>query len=313
MAVSGQHADDLILFARIVEGGSFTRASELAGLPKSTLSRRLTVLEKALGERLMQRSTRRMVLTDFGEQMLIHARRLADEAGEAQATALSRKAAPQGTLRVSLPPEFRELSLERVVTEFTRRYPDVRMELDLSTRRVDLVAERFDVAVRAAARLPDDSTLVARRLVTLNRGLYASPDYLQRCGRPRQPADLAEHTGLMLVTGGGEQCNWSLQCGGEYWRGRPPQTLAMNSLGLLQELATRGTGIVALSHRFAEESAHSGALEQVLPQWCLPPENVWCVTAGRSLLPRRTSAFIEVLQHVLVGRGNEPGQGMRAE
>src|SRR5690606_24362689 len=137
----------------------FTRASELTGLPKSTLSRRLSDLEDELGERLMQRSTRRLVLTDFGETILEHARRLIDETEAAAALAQHRQVTPHGTLRVSLPPEFRELAIVDVVMEFSRLYPNVRVELDLSARRVDIVTERFDVAVRAATQLPDDSAL----------------------------------------------------------------------------------------------------------------------------------------------------------
>src|SRR5690606_27903126 len=147
------YANDLILFAHVIDAGSFTRASELTGLPKSTLSRRLSELEDELGERLTQRSTRRLVLTDFGASSLEYARRHADEAEAAAALAQHRQATPYGVLRVSLPPEFRELAFVDVVTEFTRCYPNVRLELDLSPRRVDLIAERFDVAVRAAGQL----------------------------------------------------------------------------------------------------------------------------------------------------------------
>lgn len=293
------HANDLILFAHVIDAGSFTRASELTGLPKSTLSRRLSDLEDELGERLMQRSTRRLVLTDFGESILEHARRLSDEAEAAASLAQHRQATPYGTLRVSLPPEFRELAFVQVVTEFTRRYPNVRLELDLSPRRVDLIAERFDVAVRAAGQLPDDSALVARRITTQYNHLYANPHYLKRQGTPQTPADLLEHTGLVLVTSGGEQQHWRLSRGGEYWDGLPVNILSANSLGLQQELAAQGLGIVALSARFAQPLVESGRLERVLPDWCLPETAIWCVTPGRRLLPQRTLAFIEVLREVL--------------
>lgn len=294
------HANDLILFAHIVHAGSFTRASELTGMPKATLSRRLSELENALGERLMQRSTRRLAVTEFGQRMLVHAQRLLDETEEATALALHRQAVPHGTLRVSLPPEFQALSLVDVVAHFTSRHPDVRLELDLSPRRVDLAAERFDVAVRAAAQLPDDRTLVARRLVTLAGGLYASPGYLRDRGQPRQPADLERHMGLVLVGSDGDRQPWELTRGSARWEGLPGQTLAANSLGLQQALAERGLGIVALSERFAAPLLARGSLVRVLQPWCLPPTVIWCVTPGRTLLPRRTEAFIESLKAVLV-------------
>lgn len=293
------YANDFILFAHVIDAGSFTRASELTGLPKSTISRRLSDLEDELGERLMQRSTRRLVLTDFGESILGHARRLSDEAEAATALAQHRQATPYGILRVSLPPEFRELSVVQVVTEFTRRYPNVRLELDLSPRRVDLIAERFDVALRAASQLPDDSSLVARRITTQNNYLYASPIYLNEKGRPQVPPDLLEHLGLVLVTSGGDQQQWRLSNGKDYWEGLPLNILSANSLGLQQELAAQGLGIVGLSERFAQPLVEQGRLEMVLPGWRLPETIIWCVTPGRLLLPQRTLVFVELLREVL--------------
>jgi len=295
------YANDLILFFHVAEAGSFTRASDLTGLPKSTLSRRLTELENAFGERLMQRSTRKLVLTEFGESMLEHARRLVDESEAAAALALHRRAEPYGTLRVSLPPEYHQMSVVDVVSEFSRRYPDVRLELDLSARRVDIVAERFDVAVRAATRLPDDSSLVARHVLTFRNGLYASPAYISQHGLPQEPADLLDHTGLVLVTGGGELQQWHLSRDAERWEGLPMRTLSANSLGLQQALSVRGLGIVGLSDRFATPFLRQGMLQRVLPDWELPPTSVWCVTPGRRLLPQRTIAFIDVLREVLAG------------
>src|SRR5690606_4561084 len=191
-------ANDLILFAHVIEAGSFSQAADRLDMPKSTLSRRITQLENQLGERLLTRSTRKLTITDFGERILEHARRLQDETEAARSLALHRQVIPQGTLRVSLPPEFNELSVVPLMCEFRREYPQVRLELDLSSRRVDLIAERFDVAVRIADRLPDDSTLIARQAAVLHNGLYASPHYLARQGTPSTPADLDSHTGLIL-------------------------------------------------------------------------------------------------------------------
>lgn len=295
------YANDLILFAHVADAGSFTRASDLTGLPKSTLSRRLTELENAFGERLMQRSTRQLVLTEFGESMLEHARRLMDESDAATALALHRRAEPYGTLRVSMPPEYHELSMVQVVCEFTRRYPDVRLEIDLSARRVDIVAERFDVAVRAATRLPDDSSLVARHIMTMHNSLYASPKYLRRYGKALEPDDLLEHNGLVLVTSAGEPQSWHLQRGSDRWEGLPRRTLSANSLGMQQALSVEGLGIVGLSDHFAQPLVQQGVLQRVLPEWNLPHTTIWCVTPGRRLLPQRTLAFIDVFKEVLSG------------
>ena len=169
------------------------------------MSRRLARLEDTHGERLLQRSTRYLTVTEFGERMLEHVRRLYEESEAANALALNRRAEPQGTLRVSLPPEFRQLPVAEIVTRFARRYPHVRLQLDVSARLVDLLAERFDVAVRAAVRLPDDGTLVARRVSIQQSGLYASPDYLAEHGTPDRPAALLDHAGLVLHVRGEPQ------------------------------------------------------------------------------------------------------------
>ncbi|WP_017525579.1 LysR family transcriptional regulator [Pusillimonas noertemannii] len=292
-------ANDLILFAHVIEAGSFSQAADRLDMPKSTLSRRITQLENQLGERLLTRSTRKLTITDFGERILEHARRLQDETEAARSLALHRQVIPQGTLRVSLPPEFNQLSVVPLVCAFRREYPQVRLELDLSARRVDLIAERFDVAVRIAGRLPDDSTLIARQVATLRNLLYASPRYLARHGTPREPAELAGHTGLIVIPSSGEAQPWRLTRGAEHWEGMLETPLSCNSLGLQQALAIEGVGIVGLSERFAHPHVDSGALVPVLPEWSLPTMTVWCVMPGRRLLPERTRAFVELFRKTL--------------
>lgn len=300
-------ANDLIVFTHVVEAGSLTAAADRLGLPKATVSRRLTGLENALGERLLQRSTRRLSLTEFGQHMLAHAQRLRDASDAANALAQYRQTAPQGVLRASFPPEFHELHLTEVLTRYAQRYPQVRLVLDLSPRRVDLQAERFDLAVRAASRLPDDSSLVARQIIRMYHGLYASPHYLALHGWPQQPTDLLAHTGLALVTSAGELQPWRLthlhnsdnSAAMPPWEGLPQQVHSANSVGLQQALAAQAMGVVGLSERFAQPLVEEGVLARVLPDWQLPPTVLWCVTPGRDLLPQRTTAFIEVLKEVL--------------
>ncbi|RIX46206.1 MAG: LysR family transcriptional regulator [Rhodocyclales bacterium GT-UBC] len=293
-------ANDLILFARIIDAGSFSRAAEQTGLPKSTLSRRITQLEARLGERLLTRSTRRLAITEFGERILEHARRLLEETEAATAMALHRQGKPRGTLRVAMPPDFVELDLTQFLLQFAAAYPEVSLELDLSPRRVDLLAERFDLAIRAAAQLPDDATLVARQLFRQSAQLYASPAYLARYGTPAAPAELLQHVCLRLISGNGETLPWKLTRGNETWEGLPSGPLAANSLGLQRNLAAHGMGIVALSEIFAREWVAKGLLLPVLPDWQLPAVTIWCVTPGRRLQPARTTVFIDMLRKVLM-------------
>lgn len=295
-------ANDLILFAQVMDAGSFSRAAERCGLPKSTLSRRITQLETKLGERLLTRSTRRLAITEFGEQILDHAKRLLEETEAASAMALHRQGTPRGVLRVSLPPDFAELDLTPLLLQYASSYPEVRLELDLSPRRVDLLAERFDLAVRAASRLPDDSTLVARKLCEMQGSLYASPAYLARYGTPEQPANLLQHVCLGAISGTGDMLPWQLARGAERWEGTPAGPLAANSRGLQRDLAAHGLGIVGLADRFAAKWVEQGLLKRVLPEWTLPTVTIWCVTPGRRLLPVRTTAFIDLLRAAMEER-----------
>lgn len=296
-------ANDLLLFARVIEAGSFSRAADRLRLPKSTLSRRISALETLLGEKLMQRSTRRLAITDFGEAVLEHARRLTQETEAALALAQHRQAKPQGTLRVSLPPNLLEIDPAHVLASFIKKHPEVRLELDSSPRRVDLIAERFDLALRAASALPDDSTLVARRLVDLPVGLFASPQYLRRAGSPATPEALLHHPALHLIGSQGKPETWKLKRGTRRWEGLPAGPVGANSVSLLRGLAVQGLGIAALTGRDAAPLVHDKKLARVLPQWSLPTVTIWCVTPGRRLLPARTRAFIAVLQDLL---GAEP-------
>ncbi|MGB4466848.1 MAG: LysR substrate-binding domain-containing protein [Azovibrio sp.] len=291
-----QDAHDLILFARTLEAGSFSKAAELTRLPKSTLSRRISGLEERLGEKLLLRSTRRLAVTEFGERILEHARRLQEETDAAMALAQHRQETPRGKLRVALPPDFVELDLTPLLLRFAADYPEVRLDLDLSPRRVDLIAERFDLAVRIATQLPDDGTLVARKLCEFGNGLYASPAYLARYGPPQHPDELAGHVGLALVNGVGEVLPWRLSREAERWEGHPKCPLTSNSLGLQRNLAAHGLGIVGLADRLAQPWVVQGRLQRVLPEWSLPGITVWSITPGRRLLPARTLAFMEMLR-----------------
>jgi DNA-binding transcriptional LysR family regulator len=290
-------ANDLILFVRVVDAGSFSHAAERANLPKSTLSRRLTLLEEALGEKLFVRSTRRVAITAFGERILEHARRLVDETEEVAALAQHRQETPRGELRVSMPPDLIEFEFAAFCQAFQARYPEIRLRIDLSPRRVDLVSERFDVAVRAALHLPDDATLVARQLCDLRQGLFASPDYLAEHGTPQTPDDLVRHACLALAGNDGETTPWVLTRADARWEQVVQGPLVCNSPRLQREMALRGAGIAALpTDTSLGDCIGNGRLHRVLPDWWLPTAGLWCVMPGRRLMPARTRVFVDMLQ-----------------
>jgi DNA-binding transcriptional LysR family regulator len=257
--------NDLLLFARIVEAGSFSRAAERVKLPKSTVSRRLALLETTLGERLLQRTTRKLVVTEFGASLYEHARRLADEVDAAGALAQHRQGTPSGKLRISAPGDFAN-NLNEVIARFLARYPQVTLELDLSPRRVDLVAENFDIAIRMGD-LPDDATLSARPITLEQPGLYAAPGYLALHGIPEHPDDLAAHDLLCILSRSGGAAPWVLTRGKVRWERALPARLTANSPDLLARIAARGAGIALSSSLFAQPYMQAGELVRVLPEW----------------------------------------------
>ncbi|HSW08837.1 LysR family transcriptional regulator [Aquabacterium sp.] len=291
-------ANDLMLFARVAEAGSFSRAAERVRLPKSTVSRRIAALEKRFGERLLQRSTRKLSITEFGVGVLDHARALAAEVDGAQALAQHRQAKPSGRLRVSMPGDFAGFALPQMLASFVQEHPAIVLELDLSPRRVDLIGENFDLAVRMG-ELPDDSQLAARKLAAMTMGLYAAPAYLQAIGMPASPDDLLALHGLMLLSRSGDSTPWQLERGSgssrERWSGAPVQHTLANSPDVLMRMAQAGVGVVMVPDFYALAQVQGGALVRVLPDWCLPAGNCWAVFPGRRLMPARTRAFLDAL------------------
>lgn len=289
-------ADDLLLFARVIEAGSFSAAAERLGWPKSTVSRRITALEAALGERVLQRTTRKLHLTDFGAGLLEHARSIAAEVDEAQAYASHRQAEPSGRLRVSMPSDVATTLFAEALASFVVAHPRITLELDLSPRRVDLIGENYDLAVRMG-ELPDDAHLAARRIAQFDGGLYASPHWLARQDPLDTPEDLLRCHGLLVRNQAGEPMPWLLRRAGsdQRWQGQPSQCTLANMPAMLLQMAAAGAGIVLAAHVYATQWVKAGVLVRVLPDWQAPPASAWAVFPGRRLMPARTRLFIDLL------------------
>jgi DNA-binding transcriptional LysR family regulator len=304
-AEHGIDPNDLLIFARVAELGSFSRAAERLGLPKSTVSRRLAALEQRMGERLLLRTTRRQTLTEFGLQLLEHARQVVAEVDAVGMLREQRQAAPSGRLRVSMPGDFANMVLVDSLAAFMAMHPAISLELDLSPRRVDLLGEGFDVAVRMGD-LPDDALLVASKLAVFTHGLYASPGYLAEHGDPQTPDDLAGHSAVRLLRGNGETAGWTLLQGEQLWTGVPAGRVSANSPEMLIRLASAGAGIAAVPDHYAVADVRAGALRRVLPAWELPTSTAWAVYPGRKLMPVKTRAFVDMLQVALRGCSGRP-------
>ena len=292
--------NDLLIFARVAEAGSFSRAAQRLGLPKSTVSRRISVLEERLGERLMLRTTRRLSLTEFGQQLLEHARQVAAEVDAVKALSEYRQAQPSGRLRVSMPSDFATGLLTDMLAAFIALHPAVSLELDLSPRRVDLIGENFDLAVRMGD-LPDDAMLAARRIAVFSSGLYAAPGYLADHGNPAVPDDLYRHDALQLLGRNTEAVSWVMVRAEQRWEGLPPGRAIANSPELLISLARAAAGIAAVPDYFAAPSVRRGELTRVLPEWSAPSATAWMVFPGRRLMAAKTRAFIDMVEAALAG------------
>lgn len=304
-AETGIDPNDLLIFARVAELGSFSRAAERLGLPKSTVSRRLAALEQRMGERLLLRTTRRQTLTEFGLQLLEHARQVVAELDAVGLLREQRQAAPSGRLRVSMPGDFANMVLVDSLAAFMALHPAISLELDLSPRRVDLLGEGFDVAIRMGD-LADDALLVASKLAVFTHGLYASPGYLAEHGDPQTPDDLSGHAAVRLMRGNGEAAGWTLLQGEQRWTGVPAGRVSANSPEMLIRLASAGAGIAAVPDHYAVADVRAGALRRVLPGWDLPTSTAWAVYPGRKLMPAKTRAFVDMLQVALRGCSEPP-------
>ena len=284
--------NDLLLFARVVDEGSFSRAAQRLEVPVSTISRRITILETRLGERLLMRTTRKLRMSELGHAVLDHARHVVQGVDAAAALADHRQMKPSGRLRVSVPPDLALFG--PFLAEFVWAYPAITLEVDVSMRLVDIIAENFDVALRYG-ELRDDATLAARRILEVPGGLYASPSYLERHGTPNEPEALREHHALYAQSGTGEPIAWVLQRGKLRWEGLPPSRVLVNSPEFLVRMAIDGAGIAFSQERTAEPYVKAGELVRVLPEWRFPPMRLSAVFPGRKLMPARTRVFIDAL------------------
>lgn len=287
--------NNLLLFARIVDAASFTRAAERLHMPKSTLSRRLSHMEEVLGERLITRTTRSLRLTELGAAVLEHARQIDSETEAALALARQRQLEPAGTLRISMPNDLATQLISPVLAEYSRRYPQVQLQLDLSPRRVDLIGEGFDLAIRMGSK-PVETSLVARRIWLYTPQLYAAPSYISMEGEPHTPDDLLNHACLCLTPGGGDEPRWLLQRGNEQHEIAPASRFGVNSPDMLARLAAQALGITAVAHLYAETFVRQGELVRVLPDWHLPAVTAWAVFPERRLMPLKTRAFLDLLE-----------------
>lgn len=294
-----QDLNDLYYFAMVVDHGGFAAAERALGIPKSRLSRRISQLETDLGVRLLQRSTRRFAVTDVGQSVHRHAQSMLAEAAAAREVVDRLSAEPRGLVRASVPVGIAQQSMPQLLPEFLAKYPQVRVQLHVSNRRVDVINEGFDVAIRVRDKLDDDGSLVMRSFGQIQELLVASPKYLDRAGRPREPEELHDHVTMSMSEDEVKQ-RWNLQgTDGAVRRIDLKPRVAGFDFPMLMALARQGLGITMLPETLCAEAVRNGELEVVLPQWRLPMGIAHVVFASRRGLLPAVRVFIDFLAEKL--------------
>lgn len=301
----------MALFVEVAKRKSFSQAAAALDVPISSLSRRITQFEASIGLRLLDRTTRKLVLTPYGEAYYEQAIRLVEEAQRCFDDLVAQARGPSGLLRISAPPEAWALRhLPDVIAAFLRTHEHVRIHVDLRMPGSDLMSEGCDLAI--VMEEPRETAVIARPIGQLSTGLFAAPSYLARAGAPRHPDDLAHQQHTLLVAASGST-PLVLARAGESVTVTAGGAVSCNSLPLAQRFAAAGHGLVLLPE--IDAAAEMPALQRVLPDWSGPPVPVAIVTTSR-LIPARARAFIDVggrhLAALLSLRGSDGAEGEEA-
>ena len=284
---------DVAVFVRVVERGSFTLAADELELSRAVVSKYVSRLEERLGARLLNRTTRRLALTEAGAALFEASRGALERIEEAESAVAQLQSEPRGRLRVSAPMSFGILHLGAAMTEFAQAYPRITLDVRLDDRFVNLVEEGVDMAVRIGALT--DSSLVARKLTSSRSIVCASPGYLAEQGRPETPEDLASHDCLL----------YSYLSSANVWRFSGPDgrdipvavkgSLRINNGIVLAEAAAAGRGIVLAPSFYVAPMLRDGRLERILPNYRLPELGIHAVYPQRDHVPPKVRAFVDFL------------------
>ena len=285
--------EDMRLFCQVMESGSFTAAAEQLGLSKQFVSRRLIQLEDRLGVRLLNRSTRRLDVTPLGQSYYESALRLLGEVEQVEQGIAGQNSEPRGTIRLSAPLSFARAHLGCLLPQFLQRHPQVSVEVDLSDRPVDLIGEGYDLVLRIGTL--EDSTLIARRIASIQRVYCASPDYLALRGTPLQPDDLAQHD--CLPYGHGRQVQWRFK--GKVQALNVSGRMRVNNGELLRDTAIAGLGVTYLPTFIVGDALKDGRLITILDDFAPEALTLSAVYPQHRQSSRPVQALVEFLRERL--------------
>lgn len=297
-----KNVDDMVFFAEVVEHGGFAAASRSLGVPKSKLSRRIGELEARLGARLMHRTTRKISLTEAGEIYMRHCVAIREEAEAAEEAVAHVQSEPRGTVRVSCPVTLAQITLGPLLPRFLAAHPQVRVEMQVTNRVVDLVQDGVDVALRVRANLDDSGSLVVKNLGPTLTMLVASPSLFERVARPAAPADLQGLPTVAMSAAGG-RASWRLVGPrGEEFELQHQPVYTADDLMVLKFAALQGTGMAVLPRYLCAQELQQGLLVPVLAPWAPPASKVLAVFPSRRGMVPAVRRFLDFL-----------GENMRGE
>lgn len=279
-----QDLNDLFYFSIVVEKNGFAAAGRALDIPKSRLSRRISQLEERLGVRLLQRSTRRFAVTEAGQRFYRHCQAVMAEAQAAEEAVAQLITEPRGLVRVSCPVSITQNVMANILPGFAEKFPQVKLLVLSTNRRIDLINEGIDVAIRVRFKLDTDADLVVRTFGISHSVLVASPKYLDECGRPEQPEDLARYETISIAEL--EWQSWEFSNAGRVYRFEHQPRVMCGDFPLTLAAAKRGLGVALLPESVCCAALNNNELEIILPQWSPPQGIVHCVfPSRRGILP----------------------------
>lgn len=281
-------------FCRIVDRGSFARAAEDLGVSSALLSREIKLLEESLGSSLLTRTTRTMSLTDHGRHYYDQAQAILDAVGQVEDRIRRHSGEVRGHLKINAPSSYGQIVLSPLLPAFLAAHRDLEITLALDDRVVDMVEGGFDLSIRVRADLPD-SALVVRRLASVHQRLFASPAYLADAGTPESPVALHQHVSATYALAD-DMLHWTLSGPDETEVVTLQPRLRIGSSLVLRDLLIAGFGIGALPDFISEIPLANGDLVRVLPDYELPPRQVFAVTASRLGTDAKVTAFLDHLR-----------------
>ena len=292
-----ENLNEVTVFTRIVQEMSFTRAADALEISKAAASKAIARLEGRLGTRLFERTTRRLRLTEAGEIYLEYARRAVEEVEDGEAAVSKLTEQPRGTLRVAMPVTMAQSSVAPKLAQFLGRYPELRLDIALKGGQIDPIAQRFDVVFQTM-RPEADSQFIQKRMVTVELGIFGSPDYLSGAPPLRSPLDLPQHSCLTL-TASREGTNWTLHKGGKIQEIRLRGRIAIGDPLIHQRLCLDGAGIAILPNWLIRDQVRKKRLLRVLPDWVPSPIELFALYPTRLSMTPKLNVFLSFIQEVV--------------